>query len=173
MAVQSIGSGAGMMADILRCRPTYGENTPRAPETLIVKLPSSDPKSRSLGRRLNLYKRECDYYQHIAPLSPTRSPHLFHGGFDPATHRFVLVLEDLRGMTATDQETGATPEEAKQVIREIAKLHGHFLGQGRPTPHVHAVRSHPPEEQDDRPAGLPRLPPPDPPALRRIHPLPT
>ena len=29
-------------------------------------------------------------------------------------------------MTATDQETGATPEEAKQVIREIAKLHGHF-----------------------------------------------
>lgn len=126
VVVEDIGAGVGMLGEVLRCHLTYEDGTAVAPETVIVKLPSSQPKNRRMSKRLSLYKREYDYYRHLAPNAPIRSSKLLYGDFEDGSQRFVLVLEDLRGMETTDELTGASAEQAKRAIRAVARLHGHF-----------------------------------------------
>ncbi len=141
VVVEPIGTGLGLLADILRCHLTYrdgdresvgrgtpgvGPAPPKAPATVIVKLPSSELKSRRLSKRFSLYKREYDYYRRLAPHVPLRTPTLLYGDFEPRNDRFVLVLEDLRAMVAADQIVGASGEQAKRAIRGIARMHGHY-----------------------------------------------
>lgn len=122
---EPIGEGVGLMAEILRCELTCGEDGGPS-ESVIVKLPSERPRNRTLGRRWRMYRREFSFYRHLASGSPLRAPALLYGDFDARTHRFVLVLEDLRGMTAADQVRGATPEQARRAVREVAGLHGKY-----------------------------------------------
>ena len=141
VVVEPIGTGLGLLADILRCHLTYhdgvgesggkgtpgvGSERPKAPATVIVKLPSSELKSRRLCKRFSLYKREYDYYRRLAPHVPLRTPTLLYGDYEPRNDRFVLVLEDLRAMATADQIVGASAEQAKRAIRGIARLHGHY-----------------------------------------------
>ena len=126
LAVEEIGGGFGLLGEILRCRVTWEEEAEAAPGSVIVKLPSPDPKSVRLCRRLSLYKREYDFYRHIGAQAPIRSPALLYGGFEARSHRFVLVLEDLGGMMPGDQIAGATAEQAKHVVRALAAMHGCF-----------------------------------------------
>ena len=137
IVVEPIGIGLGLLADILRCHLTYedgaGSGSPgvdparsEAPASVVVKLPSSEPKSRRLCKRFSLYQREYDYYRRLAPHVPLRTPTLLYGDFEPRSDRFVLVLEDLRAMSTADQIVGATAEQARRAVRGIAKLHGHY-----------------------------------------------
>ena len=132
VAVEPIGTGLGLLADLLRCHLTYqdsvGESSAQTetPETVIVKLPSSEKKSRRLCKRFYLYKREYDYYSRLAPHVPLRTPALLYGDYEPRSDRFVLVLEDLGHMTTADQVVGATADQARRAIRGIATLNGHF-----------------------------------------------
>ena len=126
--VEPIGVGLGLLADILRCHLTYhdGVDGTRAPATAIVKLPSSEPKSRRLCKQFELYKRECHYYRRVAAHVPLRTPRLLYGDYVPRSDRFVLVLEDLGAMATADQIVGATAEQARRAVRGIAMLGGHF-----------------------------------------------
>ena len=126
VAVEQIGVGVGMVGKILRCRLTCEGDASCAPATVIVKLPSTDRDTLRVAKRLELYRRECDYYLHVAPHAPIRSPALYYGDFDHRSHDFVLVLEDLKSMTAPDQIHGASEEQAKTAVRAIARLHGHY-----------------------------------------------
>ena len=126
LAVQEIGGGFGLLGEILRCRVTWEEEVEGAPGSVVVKLPSPDPKSLRLCRRLSLYRREYDFYRHIGAQAPIRSPALLYGDFEPASHRFVLVLEDLGGMVPGDQIAGATAEQARRVVRALARMHGFY-----------------------------------------------
>ena len=38
----------------------------------------------------------------------------------------MLVLEDLRGLTAADQVHGASPRQVKRAVRAAASLHGKY-----------------------------------------------
>lgn len=125
LSCQAIGEGVGLMAEILRCELTFGADDRRS-ESVIVKLPSAKARNRKLGQRWGLYGREFWFYRQLASASPIRSPALLYGDFDARTHRFVLVLEDLRGMAAGDQVQGATREQARRAVREAAKLHGKY-----------------------------------------------
>ena len=126
VAVEDIGEGVGLLAEILRCRVSWEEEAEAAPGSVVVKLPSPDPKSLRLCRRLSLYRHEYDFYRHIGAQAPIRSPALLYGDFEPASHRFVLVLEDLGGMVPGDKVAGATAAQARSVIRALARLHGFY-----------------------------------------------
>ena len=131
LACEAIGEGVGLMAEILRCELTFAESD-RPSESVIVKLPSDKPRHRKLGRRWQMYRREFSFYRDLAPGSPLRAPALLYGDFDPRTHHFVLVLEDLRHLTAADQLRGATPEQARRAVREVAGLHGKYWDRVEP-----------------------------------------
>ena len=81
-----------------------------------------------------MYRREFSFYRDVAPASSLRAPALLYGDFDARTHRFALVLEDLRNMTAADQVRGATPEQARRAVREVAGLHGKYWDRVAPLP---------------------------------------
>ena len=134
LTVERIGTGLGLLADLLRCHLTYQERAGqpgaearlKGPATVIVKLPSSEAKSRRLCKQFELYKRECHYYQRLATHVPLRTPTLLYGDYEPRSDRFVLVLEDLGAMATADQIVGATAEQAKRAVRGIATLSGHY-----------------------------------------------
>ena len=124
--VEEVGAGAGVMGQVMRCHLDYDEADERAPASVIVKLPSATAKNRRMGKRLALYRREYDFYRTLASRLPVPTPRLLYGHFEPKSHRFVLVLEDIRGMAVVDQIAGATPAQAKQAVRTLARLHGAY-----------------------------------------------
>ena len=136
IVVSDIGAGVGLLAEILRCRLVRGGgDAGAAPETVVVKLPSTDPKSLRINRMQSLYKREVDYYRRLAPDTPVRSPRLLYGAWEPRGQRFVLVLEDLAHMRPGDHFAGTTPDEARRAVRALARLHGRYWNNvGQPAP---------------------------------------
>ena len=134
VVVSDIGAGAGVLAETLRCRLVrHGGDAEAVPATVIVKLPTTDPKILRISRMQSFYKREYDYYRHLAPDAPVRSPRLLYGAWEDRGHRFVLVLEDLAGMRPGDHFAGATPDQARCAIRALARLHGRYWNDvGRP-----------------------------------------
>ena len=124
VVVEDIGTGVGLMGDVLRCRLTWADRSTAAPTKVIVKLPSSAPKNLRMSKQQWLYKREYDYYRRLAPHAPLRSPRLLYGAFENRSHRFVLVLEDLGHLEKGDEIGGATPAQARSAIRAVARLHG-------------------------------------------------
>ena len=125
-AVENIGTGVGLLGTILRCHLSYRGDTADAPESVIVKLHSSHAETLQTARRLQLYRREYSFYRQMAPDVPLRSPALLYGDFDDGDHRFVLVLEDLRGMASVDQIDGANAAQATTAARAIARMHGRY-----------------------------------------------
>ncbi len=122
--VRDIGSGVGLLGEIVRCRLVPRDGAASIPPTVVVKLPGRESKSRRMSRLQSLYKREYFFYRHVAPHAPIRSPRLLYGDYEERSDRFVLVLDDLGRMEAGDQVQGATPAQARCAVRAIAKLHG-------------------------------------------------
>ena len=126
VVVENIGAGSGALGEILRCTITYLDAAAQGPRSVVVKLAGSDRKSLRIARVFSMYKRECGCFRLLAPTMRIGLPRLFHGDFDDASHRFVLVLEDLRGMESVDQIAGADAERTRRAIRGAAELHGQF-----------------------------------------------
>lgn len=126
MEVEDIGTGAGALSAILRCTMRYEDVGAGGPESVVVKLCSADRKSLRIARLLGMYRREYGCFRQLAPHLPISLPALLYGDWDETGHRFVLVLEDLRGMEAMDQIAGAGATRARRAIRGIAELHGQF-----------------------------------------------
>ena len=124
--VEGVGAGVGLMGEVLRCRLTYEDDAPFAPDSVIVKLPSPHPKNLKMSKLLQLYKREYSFYLRLAPHVPIHVAALYYGDFEEKSHRFVLVLEDMRGMETGNRIEGATERQAKVAIRTIARLHGSY-----------------------------------------------
>lgn len=125
MAVENIGAGVGLVGTILRCRLSWRGDT-AMPDSVIVKLHSSRAETVETARRLRLYAREYAFYRDMAHNAPLRSPMLLYADFDEREHRFVLVLQDLIGMTTVDQVQGASAPQAKTAVRELARMHGAY-----------------------------------------------
>ena len=124
--VENLGAATNAFGNLLRCHLTTHDGSPAAPETVIVKLPASDPLAVKVARWLSLHKREYHYYSQVAQYTRIRSPSLLYGDFDDKSHQFVLVLEDLRNMETTPQAIGVEAARALVAVREIAGLHGQF-----------------------------------------------
>ncbi|MDE0421739.1 MAG: phosphotransferase [Gammaproteobacteria bacterium] len=132
--IEEVGVGSGVMGQVMRCHLDYGESNDSAPASIIVKLPSVNAKTRRLGKRLLLYRREYDFYRTLASRIPVSTPRLLYGDFEPKSHRFALVLEDIRGMAVVDQIAGASPAQAKRAIRALARMHGAYWNRTREAP---------------------------------------
>ena len=128
VAVEDLGSTTNAFGRLLRCHLTTDGEFAAAPATVIVKLPTADRRAFRFAKWLSMHERECLYYRRLARHARIRSPALLYGDFDEATHRFVLVLEDLRDLEVPVQVAGVSTGRARLAVREIAGLHGQFWG---------------------------------------------
>ena len=128
VVVENLGSATNAFGTLLRCHLTTDGGLAADPATVIVKLPTADRRAFRFAKWLSMHERECLYYRRVARHARIRSPALLYGDFDEDTHRFVLVLEDLRDLEVPVQAAGVSAERAKLAVREIARLHGQFWG---------------------------------------------
>jgi Phosphotransferase enzyme family len=93
------------------------------PASLVAKFPSTDENSRSIGRSLRAYEIEAGFYRELAATVAVRAPACHLVAFDPETHDFVLLLEDLAPAEAGDQIEGCSADLADKVLSEAVKFH--------------------------------------------------
>lgn len=126
IVVEDVGAGSGIMSQVLRCTMTYHDDAAQAPESVVIKLSSSDKTSLRIAKILSMYKREYLCFRQLAPQMRIGLPALVYGDFEDTSHRFVMVLEDLRDMEKVDQITGASATRAKRVIRALLSCTASF-----------------------------------------------
>ena len=132
--VQYFGEGTGIIGLVTRLHL----DAPDGPDTIIAKFPSPAPENRAVAATYDMYGREVNFYQHIAPALNLRTARCFFAAHDPETQDFVLLLEDLTGYKIGDQVVGCSLEEARAVVDFLARLHaGSWNGKG-----VEALISH-------------------------------
>jgi hypothetical protein len=73
---------------------------------------------------MRLYLREVNFYRHIAPTVSIHTPRVYASGFDPGSHDFFLLFEDMAPARGGDQLTGCDVADAATAMVEIAALHG-------------------------------------------------
>ncbi|WP_158083753.1 phosphotransferase [Mycobacterium sp. AT1] len=85
--------------------------------------------SRMLLGVTGIAEGESVFYNHARPDLKLRSPHAFYSGYDPQSHRSLVILEDLtaRGWTFPDPMTNTVSrKDAEDMVSEMATYHGAF-----------------------------------------------
>lgn len=121
VACEPVGVGVGLIGQLYRLTPTYGDGV-SGPVAVIVKLPGATEESRFVAMVLQMYEKECGFYRDLAAGSGVASPGSHHVTFDPETHDFVLMLDDVGEHRQADQIAGIEIDDAEIAIRELAKL---------------------------------------------------
>lgn len=121
LASQSIGTG--QVGENVRYTLTWDGHAPGLPASVVVKFPSTSEVSRATATQVDTYRREVGFYRDVRHLVAIRTPGVHHVGWDPDTHDFVLVMEDIRGSEPGDQLAGCTVARAAAVVDAAVGLH--------------------------------------------------
>lgn len=126
VATETIGTG--QMSDSLRIHLTYRGQPADGPESLVIKLPSSDPTSRATALSLGSYENEVRFYQELAPRLAVSTPRVYYADIEVSTASFVLLLEDMAPARPGDQLEGCSIEQARLALDELVGLHAPLWG---------------------------------------------
>lgn len=123
---ERLGEGVGMATDLHRLHLGYTPGATSGPATLVAKMPSKVPEVLQIARAWGLYEREVTFYRDISSVVGLRVPKAYVTQFDPETHRFALVMEDLSPAADGDQITGLSLERARLALDALADLHARW-----------------------------------------------
>ena len=95
------------------------------PPSVFVKLAARSPVVRLFGNLVDLGGEEIGFYDHVRPQLTIEAPTALGLERDPATRRFVIVLDDLqaRDVAFTDTRTPCPLDRAEAVLATLAVLH--------------------------------------------------
>lgn len=111
--------GTGQMGQCHRVTFTDGAGDP---ETVVVKLASTDPTSRTTGANMHVYYREIAFYRDLAWRLDGVVPECHLAEYDPQDGCFTLVLEDVAGAEQGDQIVGCSAETARLILHKLARV---------------------------------------------------
>ncbi len=126
--------GTGQIGQNVRFALTYSgpsEAWAASPASVVGKFASPDPTSRATGVALGTYQREHEFYRDIAPGASTRLATCFANEFEPETHEFVLLMEDLGAARVGDQIVGCGPDDASRALAAIAPMQAQWWNSPR------------------------------------------
>lgn len=122
--------GVGFMGEIATVGLVYDGECNGAPSKVIAKFPTQSPDIRAMMQPTRIYEREHRFYRELAASSPVRTPRTFHitctTAAEAADEEYLLLMEDLAGLTLGDQVTGVTPEQARAALVGLAAHHARF-----------------------------------------------
>ena len=121
--VHAIGQGVGFLSGRARVTLTYDQPEDGAPDTVVVKLPANIKEGRDFAESTRAYEREIRFYREVAPRTPIRVPRMFATIMEPGDNVFILVMEDLKGLTAGDQVIGMSRAQVLAAVQTIVPLH--------------------------------------------------
>jgi hypothetical protein len=120
---EPVGQGVGLLCQLARLTLAYDGPAPGAPRSLVVKIPTTDPRTREMVSVFRFYEREVRFYRDLAGALALPTPRCYHGDVEPTSGDFILLLEDLSASRLGDQLGGCSIEDARLIIREMATLH--------------------------------------------------
>lgn len=115
--------GTGQVGENVRYVLEWDGDPRGLPSSLVAKFPSTSAVSRATATQVDTYRREVGFYRDIQHRVAIRTPGIHHIGWDPDTHDFVLVMEDIRGAEQGDQLAGCSVDRATAVIEQAVGLH--------------------------------------------------
>lgn len=124
--VRAIGQGVGFLSGRARVTLSYDQAEPDAPASVVVKLPSCIEEGMAFAESSHAYEREIRFYREVAPCTPIRVPRMFATIMEPANNDYILVMEDLKGLTAGDQVLGMSRAQVLAAVQTIAPLHAQW-----------------------------------------------
>lgn len=130
IVVDAAGAGVGFMGEVAKVGLVYRGDAVGAPATVVAKFPTQSPDIRAMMHPTRIYEREHRFYGEVADRSPLRTPGVYHVTCEPAAEsadeHYMLLMEDLSGLTLGDQVTGVTPEQARAALVGLAAHHARF-----------------------------------------------
>ena len=125
-----IGQGVGLLGDIYRVLLDLGESPPpTAPQSVVVKLPSSIPENRQQAVALGMFEAEVRFYNEVATRAKQGLPDIFHAAVAPGGEDFVIVMQDLTHLQMVNQSDGMTALQAEAAVKALASLHARWWGE--------------------------------------------
>ncbi len=122
--------GTGQMSECYRVALSYADADADSdrPDSVVLKVAATDPMSRQTGGSLGLYEREVCFYRDIAPRLHGPVAPCYHAAFDASAGIFDVLLGDANPAVVGDEIHGATIEQARLAVTELARLQGPLLG---------------------------------------------
>ena len=114
--------------DNVRFQLEWSDPDPSLPQTVIGKFPSQSEISRATAIAVETYVREIGFYRDLQHQVEIRTPHVLHVGWDPETHDFVVMMEDIAPAEPGDQLAGCDLPHAELVIDQAVGLHAPTWG---------------------------------------------
>lgn len=124
-AFETLRIGTGQMSECYRVTVTYASGD--GPDSVVLKVAARDPVSRQTGLALGLYEREVRFYTDVAPRLGGPIAHCHHAAVDTRTGAFDILLGDAGNAVQGDEIVGATVEQARLGLVELARLHAPVL----------------------------------------------
>lgn len=121
----SLGDAAGLLGELHRVSLAYPDGA-SGPASVVVKLPITDPQQRGVADALGFYKREITFYNHHTGDLPFGTPRAYGAVQAEDSTDFVLVMEDVGHLDQIDQVAGASLEQARAAITNIARFHARW-----------------------------------------------
>ncbi len=120
--VEPIAEGKGYMSRLYRLWLAYDGESGGAPDSIIAKLPSSDPLLKLVYKRLGQNLREVCFYRELAGDIHVQTPGCYYCEKDPATGNTILLLEDMNHARQGDSVAGCTQEEVRACVEQLARF---------------------------------------------------
>jgi len=118
------------MSNTYRLFPLYSSPEASLPSSFILKLAPLSTASRKAALRYGLSEREVRFYSELRPdlTKLTSISKCYYSAFSPIDGTCTLLISDA-GLEAKagDDLVGATKEQARSAVREIARFHGEIL----------------------------------------------
>ncbi len=126
--VSSTPVGTGQVGATYRFVLTADQSSQNVPASLIGKFMATDPISRATGIAQSSYLREVNFYNHYGRTQGLPIPICHFGAIDPASHDFILIMEDFPKHRSGNQLEPASLQEAQLAMDAAARLHAPFWG---------------------------------------------
>ncbi len=120
---ETLAEGKGFMNQLFRLRLQFDSGSGDQADTVIAKLPSTDPLLRTVFDRMGQNRREVGFYRNLTDSPHMPIPRVYHSAMDPCTGNSVLLLEDLSSLRQGDSVAGCTLAEARLCIGQLARFH--------------------------------------------------
>ncbi len=119
-----IGVGVGVSSAVYRLHLS-GDNVP---DTLVLKLKALDEAAVFTSSTLRLYQREVRFFDELAGRSPIQVPRGYGGALSDEGTSYYLLMEDMGGHRAVDQNEGMEIDDAARAVDALARWHAQFWG---------------------------------------------
>lgn len=119
--------GNGNTNETYKLDLTYASPAPDAPETLIIKIHSSNPDTAQRAGTAGVYKCEHKMSGILDSVPDLLAPRFYHSAISNDGYSSNIVMDDLSQMCEPgDQITGLSEAQALAAVEQLLKLHLHF-----------------------------------------------